>query len=469
MNKGRIYWASLATLRTGWLAGLVCVSRIAGLAATEGPSAQVTFSKDVAPIVYKHCVSCHRAGTTAPMSLLTYREARPWAASIREKVVARVMPPWNADPRYGKWQNDPHLTDAEIAAIVSWSRHGAPEGNPKDMPPVPPIAEGWHIGKPDVVFQMEEAFTVPATQELDMQYFILDPHFTEDKWIQAAEVFPGNRHVVHHSTLYIMEPGVQVARPRNNPFPGVVTMPDWEFKPSNGKTYKGTEIEQRLGVVETRTHETFAEMGHGDPSSGWPLGTAKLIKAGSKLVLQVHYHPSGKEETGIPEQGRICFLQRRAATASDLRARCGEYEFRGSGGRSQLRSKGGGYTPQASPPLVSSAAHASPRQGYGVPLGFIPTEGLKWILLVPRYDFNNKYTYNLAEAKIVPVGTKMVVTAHFDNSANNKLNPDPTVVVKRGLQTTDEMMNGHVYMTIDDEVVPGYTSPVAMNANGRNK
>jgi hypothetical protein len=457
---------SLATMRAGWLAGLVCVSGITGLAATEGPSAQVTFSKDVAPIVYKHCVSCHRAGTTAPMSLLTYREARPWAASIREKVVARVMPPWNADPRYGKWQNDPHLTDAEIAAIVSWSRHGAPEGNPKDMPPVPPIAEGWHIGKPDVVFQMEEAFTVPATQELDMQYFILDPHFTEDKWIQAAEVFPGNRHVVHHSTLYIMEPGVQVARPRNNQFPGVVSMPDWEFKPSNGKAYKGTEIEQRLGVVETRTHETFAEMGHGDPSSGWPLGTAKLIKAGSKLVLQVHYHPSGKEETDLSKVGFVFCKGVPQHQIYALGVVNMNFEVPAGDPNYEVKAEAT-FLKQVH--LWSLQPHMHLR-GKDMEYRLIYPDGRSEVILfVPRYDFNNKYTYNLAEAKIVPVGTKMVVTAHFDNSANNKLNPDPTVVVKRGLQTTDEMMNGHVYMTIDDEVVPGYTAPVAMNANGHNK
>ncbi len=204
------------------------------LLAASGPTTQPNFSKDVAPIVFKHCVSCHRPGTTAPMSLLTYKDARPWAKSMREKVTAREMPPWNADARYGKFKNDPHLTDGEILTIANWADHGAPEGDPKDVPPKPAIAEGWHIGKPDVIFSMAEPFTVPANQELDMQYFIIDPHFTEDKWIQAAEVYPGNRSVVHHSTLYIMEPGVQEVRARNDQFPGVVSMPDWEFKPLNG-------------------------------------------------------------------------------------------------------------------------------------------------------------------------------------------------------------------------------------------
>jgi hypothetical protein len=356
------------------------------------------------------------------------------------------------------------LTDAEIATVVNWVSQGALEGRAKDLPPMPAIAEGWHIGKPDVVFSMEEPFTVPANQELDMQYFILDPHFTEDKWIQAAEVFPGNRHVVHHATLYIMEPGIQEARPRNNQFPGVLTMPDWQFKPSTGP-YKGTEIERRLGVVETRTHETFAEMGHGDPSSGWPLGTAKIIKAGSKLVLQVHYHPSGKEETDVSKVGLVFAkgipehqIYALGVVNMNFAVPAGDPNYEVKAEATFLKQV---HVWSLQPHMHLRGKDMEYRLEY-------PDGRSEIILFVPRYDFNNKYTYDLADAKIVPKGTKMVVTAHFDNSANNKLNPDPNVVVKRGLQTTDEMMNGHVYMTIDDEIVPGYKPTVAQsNRNNR--
>ncbi len=163
---------------------------------------------------------------------------------------------------------------------------------------------GWYIGKPDAIYEMDEEFVVPANQELDMQYFIIDPKFTEDKWVQAVEIVPGDRSVVHHATLFVQEPGKMEVRPRNNQFPGLVTMPDWEFKPSSGP-YKGTAIEQKLGVVEARTHESLASLGHGAPAEAWPEGTAKFIPAGSKLVLQVHYHSNGKEAKDRSKVGFI--------------------------------------------------------------------------------------------------------------------------------------------------------------------
>jgi hypothetical protein len=209
-----------------------------GLAAESNP--KITFTKDVAPILYTRCVNCHHPNTTAPMSLIDYKTVRPWAAAIKEKVVTRQMPPWSADPHYGKFQNDPHLTDRQIATITKWVDAGAPEGDPRLLPAVPAAAEGWHIGTPDVVLEMEEAFEVPADKELDMQYFILDPKLTKDTWVQAAEISEGNTKVVHHATVFIYDPTDLKARPRNAQLPGVVEMPNWQFKPP--APYKPTEI-----------------------------------------------------------------------------------------------------------------------------------------------------------------------------------------------------------------------------------
>src|SRR5260370_4067604 len=195
------------------------------LTAANTGAAAITFSKDIAPILYEHCVQCHHPNTTAPMSLISYKDVRPWARAMREKVVTREMPPWGADPHYGKFKNDPHLTDQQIAMISDWAKNGAPEGDSKFLPKAPPAAEGWHIGTPDVVLEMEEPFEVPADKELDMQYFILDPHFTEDKWIQAAEIVEGNTRVVHHATVFIYDPDDLKPRPRDQQFPGVVEMP----------------------------------------------------------------------------------------------------------------------------------------------------------------------------------------------------------------------------------------------------
>src|SRR5579862_5735662 len=165
-----------------------------------------TFSKDVAPIFYKSCTNCHRPGEIAPMSLLTYRDARPWASSIRQRVGSGVMPPWHADPAHGTFLNDRRLSDAEKDTIVRWAGGGAPEGDPSDLPPQPKYAEGWMIGQPDAVLSMQEDYPIPADGVVAYQYFEVPSHFTEDKWIQAFEVRPGNRAVVHHVLVYARGP-----------------------------------------------------------------------------------------------------------------------------------------------------------------------------------------------------------------------------------------------------------------------
>ena len=167
----------------------------------------VTFTKDVAPIFNAKCAECHRPGEAAPFSTLTYKETRPWAKSIKEKVVNREMPPWHADPHFGQWANDRRLTDAEIKTIVAWVDGGAVEGNAKDLPPAPKLAEGWNIPTPDVVLKMEDEYVVEASGPDEYQYFELPTNFTEDKYIQMAEARPGNRKVVHHIIAFVVPPG----------------------------------------------------------------------------------------------------------------------------------------------------------------------------------------------------------------------------------------------------------------------
>ncbi len=145
-----------------------------------------TFSKDVAPVLYKHCTTCHRPGEIAPMSLLTYEQTRPWARSIRDNVVNGVMPPWHADPAHGKWVNDRRMTAQEKDVIVRWVDAGAPQGNARDLPPAPVYAEGWTIGQPDAVVTMEKEYAVPAQGEVEYQYFEMQTNFTEDKWIRVS-------------------------------------------------------------------------------------------------------------------------------------------------------------------------------------------------------------------------------------------------------------------------------------------
>src|SRR5262245_15099999 len=167
----------------------------------EKPGAP-TFSKDVAPILFKNCVSCHRPGEIAPMSLLTYADARPWAKAIRDEVSEGNMPPWHADAPKGTFHNERSLTDEERDILVQWANGGAQRGNVKDLPPAPTFTEGWQVGKPDVVLEMQEEYKVPADGTVQYEYFYIPTKFTEAKYVKAIEVRPGNREVVHHVLVY---------------------------------------------------------------------------------------------------------------------------------------------------------------------------------------------------------------------------------------------------------------------------
>src|ERR1039457_5316076 len=186
------------------LAAAILVVSASG-AATVPP--QVTFARDVAPILEKNCQGCHRPGEAAPFSLLTYQQARPWAKAMKEAVRLKKMPPWFADPHYGKFSNDQSLAAKDVDAIAAWADAGAPEGDPKDMPAPRSFVEGWSIPKPDVVFQPPQAIEIPASGTIEYQKIIVPSGFTQDKWVQFAEARPGDRARIHHMILYVREPG----------------------------------------------------------------------------------------------------------------------------------------------------------------------------------------------------------------------------------------------------------------------
>src|SRR5262249_20142029 len=219
----------------------------------------VTFAKDVAPILYKSCVECHRPTGVAPMSLLSYKEVRPWARSLKERVVDRTMPPWFADPKHGEFSNNPSLSQDEINTIVSWVDAGAPKGEDKDLPPAPKFTEGWEIGKPDLVLSMKEEYAVPADGAVRYLYFRIPTNFTEDRWVQAVEIKPGDQRVVHH----------------------VIAMVEDEQR-------------KRIGGLGGITPNKRAIIS--------PPGSARLIKAGAVILLQMHYTTMGqatKDRTSV--------------------------------------------------------------------------------------------------------------------------------------------------------------------------
>ena len=166
-----------------------------------------TFSKEVAPVLQKHCQECHRPGEIGPFSLLTYKEARPWAKAIKTAVATKTMPPWHADPKYGKFANDRSLTREEIETLTAWVDGGAPEGDPKQLPPPAQFTEGWGIPKPDVVFELPKPYPIPATGTVEYLHWVVPSGFKTDKWVQFAEARPGDRMRVHHIIAFVREPG----------------------------------------------------------------------------------------------------------------------------------------------------------------------------------------------------------------------------------------------------------------------
>lgn len=189
------------------LVGIVISLVLSGTISASSPVKEVTFNKNVAPIFYKNCAECHRANDIAPMALMTYKEARPWARSIREKVITREMPPWSPDPKYGEFTNDHRLAQKDIDTIVAWVDQGAKEGDAKDLqtPEFTSIG-GWRLGKPDAVFDIGQEFKVAAGMPDTIQNFIVPTNFKEDKWVASAEILPGNRKVVHHVIAFIQTP-----------------------------------------------------------------------------------------------------------------------------------------------------------------------------------------------------------------------------------------------------------------------
>ncbi len=386
--------------------GLASVAMLA--AAGTSNASKVTFSKDIAPILFNNCVACHRPGEIAPMSLLTYKEVRPWAKSIRERVIDRSMPPWSADPKYGHWANDPRLSEQQINTIVEWVNAGAPKGDDKDLPPLPTFTEGWTIGTPDVVLQMAEEYTVPADGTIPYLYFSMPTGFTEDKWIQAMEIRPGNRSVVHHVIAYAQDPNVKDSAPGG------------EGELRRGRMHLGGITPNKTGII-------------------YGPGTARLIKKGSNIVFQMHYTTSGqvtKDRTKIgfvfaKEPGKKVLVTGNAANGRFVIPPGDEnYEVKSS------------KTFDEDVLITSFMPHMHVRGKSFVYTATYPDGRSEILLNVPKYDFNWQHTYIPKQPIALPKGTRLDCVAHYDNSPKNKFNPDPSKEVRWGDQTWEEMMIG---------------------------
>jgi peroxiredoxin len=364
----------------------------------------VTFTKQVARILQKNCQGCHRPGQVGPMALLSYDDARDWSETIREVLQDGRMPPWYADPRYGKFRNDRRLPPEDRDLLLQWLDQGCPKGDDRDLPPPRDFVRGWTIARPDVVVSMEEEFAVPATapRGVPYKYFTVDPHFAEDRWVVEAEAKAGAPEVVHHIIVFVLAPGKR-------------------FNPdSPGNT-------------------VLCGSAPGDTALHLPAGTAKRIPAGSKLIFQMHYTPNGRACKDRSSVGLVFAKEEPRYETRTVPVLNPAFRIPPGADNYEVESRRA-FKEDA---LVLGFMPHMHLRGKDFRYEVVYPDGKKETLLsVPRFNFGWQNNYQLADPLAVPKGTIMHCVAHFDNSANNPNNPDPTRAVTWGDQTWEEMMIG---------------------------
>ena len=348
----------------------------AAFAANTG-SSQPTFYKDVVPVLQRNCQNCHRPGEAGPMSFLTYESTRPWAKAIKAAVATRKMPPWYADPHYGKFANDRTMTAADINTLVSWADSGAKPGNAGDAPAPLKFVEGWAIGKPDVVLEMPQAFNIPASGTIDYQYILVPTNFAEDRYVQMAEARPADRERVHHIIAFIMD--------KDNPMlkqmkPGVPFVPAEAQReaaqrakenPPSGQAQRpqGQEHRNSDGEGMLAGGDFLVGYAPGAPPQTLKPGQAKLLKAGSAIVLQVHYTANGKPGVDKSRIGLIFASEKPTQRVLTLASANSRFEIPPGDPNYQVESTD--HAPARDHAHRTAAAHAPARQGFRIPRGRI--------------------------------------------------------------------------------------------------
>jgi hypothetical protein len=427
---------------------------IPAMAADTTP-APVTFNKHVLPILQEHCQGCHRPNQIAPMSFLTYQDVRPWVSAIKTAILTKKMPPWFADPGYGHFANERKLTPAEIRTLITWADSAAPEGDPKDRPaPKEFSPDGWTI-KPDVIFAMSKPYSVPAEGVIEYTYIVLPTGFTKDTWVTAAEVLPGNRKVTHHVIAFVRPPGspwMKTVKP-GEPFVPVIhtrdaagagtgidaRSPDQRPREAQQQGFLGNEF--LVAYVPGIQPQTFNLTGN----------SAKLIPAGSDIVLQMHYTPNGTADTDITKVGLVLAKETPKLRYLTIGAATHQFAIPPNDPNYEVHSQ---VTFEQDAQLVWLQPHMHLRgKDFEYRLVY-PTGQTDTALRVPNYSFSWQLGYDEATPVMLPKGTRMECTAHFDNSVNNAANPNPNVEVKWGDQSWEEMMIGWFGVMVDANADP---------------
>ncbi|MGC4051686.1 MAG: cytochrome c [Paludibaculum sp.] len=381
-----------------------------------------TFTKDVLPILRRNCQECHRPGEIGPMPLLTYEQTRPWAASIKSSVVQRKMPPWFADPHYGKFSNDRSLSRRDIDTIVAWVNAGAPKGNPGDAAPAAAFTEGWGIPQPDVVIQLPQPYEIPANGTIEYLHWVVPTNFKTDKWVQFAEARPTDRAHVHHIIAFVREPGSNWLKDAK---PGIPFIPEKSKDPNAN--------------VSDLPSDFLVGYAPGQPPERFEPGQAKLVKAGSDIILQVHYTTDGKASKDQRRVGLVFAKEPPPNRAMTFSATNGTFKIPAGDPNYKVEAE---FTMGTDVILHGLHPHMHARGKDFLYRVQYPGGRTETLLSVPNYSFAWQLWYNLEKPIALPKGTKILCTAHFDNSVNNRFNPDPKREVGWGDQSWDEMMVG---------------------------
>jgi hypothetical protein len=375
-------------------------------------AAPVTFYQDILPIFEKHCLQCHRTEGIGPMRLDTYATARPYAKAIEQAVASRIMPPWFADRAHGSFANERRLLDFEIDQIRRWVATGAEAGRTRFARL--PTTSFWDIGEPDQIIDLPQAVQIPAKGQLEYQYIVLPQKFARETWVRAVEIRPGISSVVHHAVLYVREPGST-----------------WTHGPT--------------------TSDILAVYTPGNTYDVFPRGMAKRIPAGADLLLQVHYTPDGDAHRDRTRIGLQFSKDNAPPTLQILTLQLNKTDFTIPAGDPNYRVSVSGTVPRDAT-LISLFPHMHLR-GKAFEYAITGDGGqYETLLKVPRYDFHWQLNYKLRTPRLLKAGTRLEATAWYDNSANNKRNPDPKAEVGYGEQSWDEMMVGFFDVAVDPAI-----------------
>ncbi|HEY2845783.1 MAG TPA: cytochrome c [Bryobacteraceae bacterium] len=393
----------------------------------SGATDSATFNKDVLPIVQKNCQACHRPGEAAPFSLLTFESARPWAKAIKAAVVSKKMPPWQADPKYGHFLNDPRLSEADVRTIASWVDAGAPEGDAHDKPAPIQWRDGWNI-RPDLVIPLPKPYTVPAKAVIPWLDFVVPTNFTKDTWVAAGEIRPGSRGVVHHATITFVPPG-----PESKELEALAT---------------GEPVKLPRGLAA----QALVALGPGAPARRFDdYNAAVLVPAGSFLIFNMHYTSNGTETSDQSKLGlELAATEPKNQLISVL---AGDDGSTSAGNLKILpgdaSAPGHGSVTFAAPvKLASLNPHMHLRGKDFVYRLVYPTGESEIILNVPKYDYAWQPGYRFEKMLELPAGTRLEMDGHWDNSPNNPNNPDPTATVRWGQQIWEEMFGGGITLLV---------------------